>query len=89
MAVVVLETVGRRGAAPSLEAGEGPWEAILRRTDDVGVEGAGSFFGCGLPAGRLSGPAFSMRRRCGSGAGTDQCAVRATGVRRPESRAGG
>jgi hypothetical protein len=24
---------------------EGAWEAILRRTDDAGVEGAGSFLG--------------------------------------------
>ena len=40
--------VGRRGGTGSLEASEGAFEAILRRTDDVGVEGAGSFLGCGL-----------------------------------------
>lgn len=58
---VVLVTVGRREAAASLVAGEGPFEAILRRTDEVGVEGAGSFFGRGLPAGKVSEAAFSMR----------------------------
>ena len=61
-AAVVLDTVGRRGAAASLAAGEGPLEAILRRTEEVGVEGAGSFFGPGLPAGKLSEAAVSMRR---------------------------
>ena len=54
LAAVLLVAVGRRGAAASLEAGEGALEAILRRTDDVGVEGAGSFFGCGLPTAKLS-----------------------------------
>jgi len=39
--------VGRRGGTGSLLA-EAALEAILRRTDDVGVEGAGSFFLCGL-----------------------------------------
>lgn len=50
----------RRATGPSLEeAGEGALEAILRRTDDVGVEGAGSFFGCGVPAGTSSERALS------------------------------
>ena len=44
-----LAAVGRRGGMASLLA-EPALEAILRRTDDVGVEGAGSFFRCGLPA---------------------------------------
>jgi hypothetical protein len=39
-----VAAVGRRGGADSLLA-EGAWEAILRRTDDAGVEGAGSFLG--------------------------------------------
>jgi hypothetical protein len=46
--------VGRRGGTPSLEAGGGAFWAILRRTDDVGVEGAGNFFGCCGLAGKLS-----------------------------------
>jgi hypothetical protein len=87
-AAAVLVTVGRRGAAASLEAGEGALEAILRRTNDVGAEGAGSFFGCGLPAGRLSRPAFSIRSECGLGAESDQCAVRATGDRRQNDQEG-
>jgi hypothetical protein len=41
--------VGRRGRIASLLA-EPALEAILRRTEDVGVEGAGNFFGSGLPA---------------------------------------
>jgi hypothetical protein len=41
--------VGRRGGIASLLA-EPALEAILRRTEDVGVEGAGNFFGSGLPA---------------------------------------
>jgi hypothetical protein len=68
-AAVALVTVGRRGAAASLAAGEGAWEAILRLTDDVGVEGAGSFFGCGLPAARLSGAVFSIGERTGCRSG--------------------
>ena len=66
-AAVVLATVGRRVAAASLAAGEGPFEAILRLTDEVGVEGAGSFFGTGLPAGKLSEAAFSMRSEWAQG----------------------
>lgn len=42
-----LAAVGRRGGAGSLPA-EAALDAILRRTDDVGVEGFGSFFRCGL-----------------------------------------
>lgn len=75
----VLVTVGRRVAAASLEAGEGPLEAILRRTDEVGIEGAGSFLGNRLPTGELSKSAFSMRSVSGSGAGADQCVMRTTG----------
>ena len=41
--------VGRRGGTASLEPEEGALEAILRRMDEVGVEGVGSFFCCGLP----------------------------------------
>lgn len=41
--------VGRRGGTPSLLV-EPAFEAILRRTEDVGVEGAGNFFRSGLPA---------------------------------------
>jgi hypothetical protein len=48
--------VGRRGAIASLLA-EPALEAILRRTEDVGVEGAGNFFGSGLPACAVLGAA--------------------------------
>ena len=59
-AVALVEVVvGRRGGTVSLEADGGAFEAILRRTDDVGVEGAGSFFGCGLAVGKLSDPLLS------------------------------
>jgi hypothetical protein len=64
LAAVPLAAVGRRGGTPSLEADEGAFAAILRRTDDVGVEGAGSFLGCGLPTGTLSEGALS---RAGGG----------------------
>lgn len=47
---VPLAAVGLRGGTASLPA-EPAFEAILRRTDDVGVEGAGSFLRCGLPGG--------------------------------------
>jgi hypothetical protein len=45
---LVVEVVGRRGGIPSLLA-EPALEAILRRTEDAGVEGAGNFFLSGLP----------------------------------------
>jgi hypothetical protein len=45
---LVVEVVGRRGGMPSLLA-EPAFEAILRRTEDAGVEGAGNFFLSGLP----------------------------------------
>jgi hypothetical protein len=48
-AVPAVEVVGRRGGIASLVA-EPAFEAILRRTEDVGVEGAGNFFRSGLPA---------------------------------------
>jgi hypothetical protein len=48
-AVPLDVVVGRRGGTPSLLA-EAAFEAILRRRVDVGVEGAGSFLRCGLPA---------------------------------------
>jgi hypothetical protein len=51
---LVVEVVGRRGGMPSLLA-EPALEAILRRTEDAGVEGAGNFFLSGLPA--RGGPA--------------------------------
>jgi len=79
LAAVPLAAVGRREGTPSFEAGEGALAAILRRTEDVGVEGAGSFLGCGLPTGTLSEEALS---RAGggvaisvpdSGAYADQC----------------
>jgi len=40
--------VGRRGGTESLLAEAPALEAMLRRSDDVGVEGAGNFFGSGL-----------------------------------------
>lgn len=47
---LVVVVVGRRGGTPSLLA-EAALDAILRRTEDVGVEGAGSFFRSGLAGG--------------------------------------
>jgi hypothetical protein len=47
-AVVPVVVVGRRGGTVSLLAEAPALEAILRRTDDAGVEGAGNFFGSGL-----------------------------------------
>ncbi len=40
--------VGRRGGTGSLEVVEAEVELILRRTDELGVEGAGNLFLCGL-----------------------------------------
>lgn len=51
--------VGRRGGTASLPA-EPNCEAILRRTDDVGVEGGGSFLRCGLPSEVLGGASASL-----------------------------
>jgi hypothetical protein len=48
-AVPLDVVVGRRGGTPSLLA-EAAFEAILRRREDVGVEGAGNFFSSELPA---------------------------------------
>ena len=45
----VAVTVGLRGGKASFAPELGVLLAILRRTDDEGVEGAGSFLGCGLP----------------------------------------
>jgi hypothetical protein len=79
LAAVPLVAVERRGGAPSFEAGEGALAAIMRRMELVGVEGAGSFLGSGLPTGRLSEEALSRAggvvaiRRCDSGAYADQC----------------
>jgi hypothetical protein len=53
---VLLAVVGRRGGTASLLAEEPALEAILRRTDDVGVEGAGNFFRRGV----LGGPSWSL-----------------------------
>jgi hypothetical protein len=47
-AVLLVVVVGRRGGIGSLLAEEPALDAILRRTDDVGVEGAGNFFRSGL-----------------------------------------
>lgn len=53
---LVVAAPGRRGATDlepargSLAADDEALEAIFRRTEDVGVEGAGNFFRCGLPA---------------------------------------
>lgn len=90
-AVVALVVVGRRGGTVSLEADEGAFEAILRRTDDVGVEGAGSFFAWGLAMTKLSdapllpAPWFGTGDSIGrssSGACADQCTINT----RPASR---
>jgi hypothetical protein len=54
LAAVPLAAVGRRGGTASFEADEGAFAAIFRRTDEVGVEGVGSFLGCGLPTSTLS-----------------------------------
>lgn len=66
---VLLVVAGRRGSTASLLAEEPALEAILRRTDDVGVEGAGSFFRRGVLGGAswsLAGVGTSM---AGSGSG--------------------
>lgn len=49
---VALVVVGLRGGTASLEPEEGALEAILRRIEEVGVEGVGNFFCCGLPGTR-------------------------------------
>jgi hypothetical protein len=54
LAVVLAITVGLRGGTASFEPELGAFEAILRLTDEVGVEGAGSFLGCCGPAGKDS-----------------------------------
>jgi hypothetical protein len=56
VAAPAVVVVGRRGGIASLLA-EPALEAILRRTEDVGVEGAGNFFGSGLPACAVLGAA--------------------------------
>jgi hypothetical protein len=56
---VPLVVVGRRGGTASLPA-ELDCEAILRRTEDVGVEGGGSFLRCGLPSEVLGGASASL-----------------------------
>jgi hypothetical protein len=81
LAAVPLDAVGRRGGTPSLEADEGALAAILRRIELVGVEGAGSFLGSGLPTGKLSEEALSRAggvvaiRRDDSGVYADQCTL--------------
>jgi hypothetical protein len=53
LAVVPAVTVGLRGGTASFEPELGAFDAIFLRTDEVGVEGAGSFLSCGL-AGKVS-----------------------------------
>lgn len=86
-AVVALVVVGRRGGTVSFDPEGGALEAILRRTDDVGVEGAGSFFGWGLAVGKLSDALLSPEPwfgtgvsigRSSSGACADQCTYQYT-----------